>query len=189
MVRIDIVPLTEDRWPDLVSLFGRRGAAIPGRCWCMYYRRRGIRSADQNKAALRALVGRAVAPGLLAYEDETAVGWVSLGPREDYESLSRSPVARPLDDRRVWSIVCFFVDGQARGCGVADHLLRGALDYARSNGATLIEAFPIDKEERVDNEVAFVGTKRMFDRAGFSEVARRRPNRPVMRRALRPRKR
>lgn len=96
-------------------------------------------------------------------------------------------MAKPLDDRPVWSIVCFFVDRAARGRGVAERLLRGAVDYARSKGATLIEAYPIDKNERSENEAAFVGTKAIFDRAGFKEVARRRPTRPVMRRALRRR--
>jgi GNAT superfamily N-acetyltransferase len=77
--------------------------------------------------------------------------------------------------------VCFFVDLSMRGRGLAEHLLEAGLDYARSKGAERVEAYPIDKAVRVDNEVAFVGTKPMFNRAGFREVARRKPNRPVMR--------
>lgn len=186
MSAVEVHPLTEDRWPDLVDLFSRRGAAIPGRCWCMYYRQVGTgASVDANREALRSLADSDIAPGLLAYDDDSPVGWVSIGPREDFEALRRSPVAKPVDDRPVWSIVCFFVDRRARGRGVAARLLDAAVGYARSNGATLVEAYPIDKEVRSDNEVAFVGTKPMFDRAGFHEVARRTPTRPLMRRAVR----
>jgi GNAT superfamily N-acetyltransferase len=185
----DVRPLTMDRWLDLVDLFSRPGTGIPGRCWCMYYRQPGTGdSARANREALRSLVGSDIAPGLIAYEDGSPVGWVSIGPREDYGSLRRSPVAKAIDDRPVWSIVCFFVDRRARGRGVAEHLLHAAVEYARSNGATLVEAYPIDKRDRIENEVAFVGTKPMFDRAGFREVARQRPNRPMMRRSLRRRK-
>jgi ribosomal protein S18 acetylase RimI-like enzyme len=186
MANVEVHPLTADRWLDLVDLFGRRGAATPGRCWCMYWRQSGTgESAKTNREALRSLIGSGTAPGLIAYEAGSPVGWVSVGPRESYQSLSRSPVAKRIDDRAVWSIVCFFVDSNTRGRGIAHKLLRAAVEYARSKGATMLEAYPLDKGERSDNEVAFVGTKSMFDRAGFKEVARRRPARPVMRRALR----
>jgi ribosomal protein S18 acetylase RimI-like enzyme len=152
----------------------------------MYYRQVGTGdSAEANREALHSLVGSDIAPGLIAYEDDSPVGWVSIGPRQDYDSLRRSPVAKPIDDRPVWSIVCFFVDRRARGRGVAENLLHAAVGYARLKGATLVEAYPIDKDVRSENEVAFVGAKPMFDRAGFHEVARRRSTRPTMRRALR----
>jgi GNAT superfamily N-acetyltransferase len=188
MSSIEVHPLTADRWSDLVELFSRRGAAVPGRCWCMYYRQVGNGdSAAANRTALRSLVGTGIAPGLVAYQDGSPVGWVSLAPREEYVSLRRSPVAKPVDDRPVWSIVCFFVDARARGRGISKHLLGAAVEYARSNGATLIEAYPVDRGARIDNETAFVGVRSMFDRAGFREVARRRPGRPTMRRAIRRR--
>jgi ribosomal protein S18 acetylase RimI-like enzyme len=188
MSEVEVHPLTGDRWRDLVELFSRSGAAIPGRCWCMYYRQVGTGdSAEANREALRLLVDSNIAPGLIGYEDDSPVGWVSIGPHEDYESLRRSPVAKPIDDRPVWSIVCFFVDRRARGRGVAESLLQAAVGYARSMGARLVEAYPIDKDVRSENEVAFVGVKPMFERAGFHEVARRRPTRPTMRRALRRR--
>jgi ribosomal protein S18 acetylase RimI-like enzyme len=189
MTAIEVHPLTKDRWSDLVDLFGRRGASVPRRCWCMYWRQPGNgESAEANRAGLRSLIGSRTAPGLIAYEAGSPVGWVSVGPRADYESLRRSPVAKPIDDRPVWSIVCFFVDAHTRGRGIADRLLEAAVDHARSQGARLIEAYPIDRPQRSDNEVVFTGTKSMFDRAGFKEAARRNPTRPVMRRALRSRK-
>jgi GNAT superfamily N-acetyltransferase len=108
------------------------------------------------------------------------------GPREDYSKLRRSPVMKPVDDRPVWSIVCFFVDRSARGRGLSERMLRAAVDYARSRGAQLVEAYPVDRDERGDPDSMFFGTKSMYDRAGFREVARRRPTRPVVRKALRP---
>lgn len=124
-------------------------------------------------------------PGLIAYEDDRPVGWISLGPREDYEKLARSPVMKPVDDRPVWSIVCFFVDQKARGRGVSEALLRAAVDHARSRGATLLEGYPVDKPGRSQSDFLWFGAKRIFDRAGFREVARRTPTRPVMRKRIR----
>ena len=84
------------------------------------------------------------------------------------------------------SIVCFFVDRRARGRGLSERMLRAAVDYARSCGARLVEAYPVDKDERSHPDSMFFGAKSMYDRAGFREVARRRPTRAVVRKALRP---
>ncbi len=190
--KIDIEPLTPARWHDLVELFDRPGASIARGCYCMAYRRSGKRElpagigySEANKRELKALVDRGIVPGLLGYEDGRPVGWVSLGPREDYAKLERSPVMKPVDAKPVWSIVCFFVDANARRRGVADALLRGAIAWARSNGVTLLEAYPCDKPLRVRDDSLWFGSKPMFDRAGFTEVARRKPTRPVMRKTIR----
>jgi hypothetical protein len=65
-------------------------------------------------------------------------------------------------------------------------MLQAAVDYARSRGARLLEAYPVDRDQPSHPDSMFFGAKTMFDRAGFHEVARRRPTRPVVRRALRP---
>jgi ribosomal protein S18 acetylase RimI-like enzyme len=114
------------------------------------------------------------------------VAWVSLGPREDYAKLRRSPIMKPVDDRPVWSIVCFFVDRTARGRGLAERMLRAAVDHAHSRGARLLEAYPVDRDERSHPDDMFFGAKSMFDRAGFREVTRRKVTRPVVRKTLRP---
>lgn len=169
-----------------MKLFGRPGAAVSRRCWCMYYRQPGVgESAKANREALRSLLRPAAVPGLVAYLDGSPAGWISLGPRDHFPKLQRSSVAKPIDDVPVWSIVCFFVESKLRGSGIAEHLLRAGVAYARSKGATFVEAYPVDKRGSVDNESAFVGTRPMFARAGIQEVARRRPTRPVMRKALR----
>lgn len=178
-------PATSERWADLVALFGR---PIVRTCFCMYYRKTGAGTGvgHENRRAMKALVDRGVVPGLIGYEDGEPVAWVSLGPREDYPKLRRSPAMRPIDDRPVWSIVCFFVARGARGHGLSDRMLRAAVDYARSCGARLLEGYPLDLDEPSQPDAMFFGAKPMFDRAGFKEVARRRPQRPVVRKALRP---
>ncbi len=157
----------------------------------MYYRKSGASAsgavAQANKRALRALVNRDIAPGLVAYRNERPIGWISLGPREDYARLQRSSVMKPVDDKPAWSIVCFFIDPKERGKGVSKALLRAAIDYARSKGATLLESYPIDKKERSHPDFMWFGAKSMYDRAGFKEIARRKPTRPVMRRKVRAR--
>ena len=129
----------------------------------------------------------------MAYRDGEPVGWVSVGPRDDYARLQHSKVLGPVDDKPVWSIVCFVVARAARGQGVARALLDAAVDYAREHGATLLEAYPVETDgERVPAANAFKGTLGMFERAGFEVVERRRANsvsapRPIVRRAVRRR--
>jgi GNAT superfamily N-acetyltransferase len=190
-VKLEVRPLSKDTWNDLVELLGRPGGSIVRGCWCMYYRRSGqsgVGPGEKNKKALRSLVESGYVPGLIGYQDGSPVGWISLSPREDYAKLKRSPVMKPVDDKPVWSIVCFFVDKQARGRGVSAALLKGAIDYARSQGATLLEAYPVDKKGRSHPDFMFFGAKSMYDRAGFKEVARRKETRPVVRKAIRPKR-
>ena len=92
---------------------------------------------------------------------------------------------KPVDYRPVWSIICFFVDKKARGRGASKLLLKAGIDYARSQGATLLEAYPVDKPERSNPDFMWFGAKSIYDQAGFKEVARRKQRRPVVRRALR----
>ena len=191
-VKLRIEPLTSGRWRDFVSLFERPGLSVARGCYCMYYRRSGrqarppgVTYSEWNKRQLKALVDRGVVPGLVGYDKERAVGWVSLGPREDYAKLKRSQVMKPVDDQPVWSIICFVVDPQARGRGVADAMLKGAMAWARKRGARLLEAYPCDKPARARDDSMWFGAKSMFDRAGFTEVARRKATRPVMRKRAR----
>jgi ribosomal protein S18 acetylase RimI-like enzyme len=189
MPDLTIVPLTAARLDDLASLFDQGGD--PKWCWCAYYRVRGRTWSNSTPADNRALLGeladRALAPGLVAFSDAGVVGWVSLGPREDYQRLAYSKVLGPIDDRPVWSIVCFVVGRQSRGQGIAGALLDAAIDHARASGATTLEAYPTDTDGgRVPSANLFKGTLSMFVRAGFTVVARRQANvtsapRPIVR--------
>jgi GNAT superfamily N-acetyltransferase len=198
---MDIRPLTPDRLGDLAALFAQGGD--PKWCWCAYFRIRGVDFSAGSGARHRAVLEVAThdgvatdrAPGLVAYERDDAVGWVSVGPREDYERLAYSKVLAPIDETPVWSIVCFVVGRRWRGRGIARALLDAAVDYARDHGATTLEAYPVDVAdgERIGVGEAYRGTLAMFQRAGFTEVARRQwnatsPVRPIVRRAIRPRR-
>lgn len=183
-----IEPLTAARWPDLEALFGARGCSIARGCWCMYYRESGrpalpagVRLQDQRRRQLQALAGSEPAAGLLAYRDGQPVGWVALGPREQFAKLQRSPVMKPVDAQPVWSVVCFVVPPAHRRQGIASALLQAAVAYARAQGATLLEAYPVDKQPPGRDDWLWHGAKSMYDKAGFVEVARRRPQRPVVR--------
>ena len=142
---------------------------------------------DHNRAALEPVADREPAAGLVAYADGEAIGWVSVGRREDYVRLERSNVLARLDDRPVWSVVCFVVARRWRGRGVAAALLDAAVEHARRNGATLIEAYPVDPSRgRVSAAAAYMGPLAMFERAGFSVAARQQwnaksPIRPIVR--------
>jgi GNAT superfamily N-acetyltransferase len=198
---LDIVPVTQARFGDLAALFEEGGD--PKWCWCTYFRVRGRSWSNAtpagNRKELEGLAARDPdehsAPGLVAYREGRAIGWVSLGPRDDYDRLAHSRVLAPVDNAPVWSIVCFVVSRRARGKGVAAALLDAAIAYARDNGATLLEGYPVDTGQgRVPAASAYQGTLPMFERAGFRVVARRQwnataPIRPIVRLELTPKRR
>lgn len=188
-MKLTVAPLTPDRWPDLERLFNAKGCSQARGCWCMAYRRSGARAplppgmsrAQAERAGLRALVDAGNPPGLLGYRGDVPVGWVAVGPRDEFAKLERSPVMKAVDAQPVWSVVCFVVPPEYRGQGVAQALLEGAVAYAKRQGATLVEAYPVDKPARSADENIWFGAKSMYDKAGFEEVARRKQQRPVVR--------
>lgn len=188
-VSVRCVPATPERWEDLEALFGPRGACAG--CWCMYWRRSArayeAGKGDENREALRALVGSGEPPGLLAYREDRAVGWCSVGPRAAYPRLENSRILKPVDERPVWSVVCLFVERPQRRRGVSVALLRGAADYAAARGADWLEGYPVEPADgRAPDAFVWTGLAAAYRRAGFEEVARRSPTRPIMRKALRP---
>lgn len=183
-------PLTPERFADLEQVFNAKGCSIARNCWCMYYRGGGkdtgstrpeATKVQRNKEALRGLASHDPPPGLIGYRGKTPVGWVSLGPREDYGKLANSRVMKAVDETPVWSIICFVVPSEFRKQGVARELLEGAVEYAKKRGATLLEAYPVDGDAPGAARADWFGSMRMFDDAGFHEVARYRADRPIMR--------
>jgi GNAT superfamily N-acetyltransferase len=184
---LEILPVTAERWSDLAALFGPRGAC--GGCWCMHWR---LTSREYeagkgavNRRALQETVAAGPAPGLLAYDAGQPTGWCAVGPRATFARLVRSRILAPVDDRPVWSVVCFYVDRDHRGRGVTVALLEAATRYAAAQGARIVEGYPVEpRNENVPPVFAFTGLASAFRRAGFREVARRSPTRPIMRREV-----
>ena len=182
---LTVGPLTSGRWPALMDLFGPAGAS--NGCWCMYWRigpRYRDRPREDNKGDLRRLAASGRPPGLLAFDGGIAVGWCELAPRADLEWLAHSRYLQPVDDLPVWSVPCFYVRRTHRGRGVMDALIEAALPEAAAAGAPALEAYPVDTAVPAHTGNLFLGVASVFAEHGFEVVARRQPDRPIMRRFL-----
>jgi GNAT superfamily N-acetyltransferase len=185
MTSLEIHPLTADRWRDLESLFGPGGAS--GGCWCMWWRTGPefpTRKVATNKAAFKRVVAKGPPPGLIAYRDGKPAGWCEVCPRADLARLAGSRQLAPVDNKAVWSLPCFFVKRNARGLGIVGALIEEATRYARKHKAPALEAYPWDSDTKRAPAAVYTGVASTFTKAGFVEVARRAPQRPIMRFAL-----
>jgi GNAT superfamily N-acetyltransferase len=137
---------------------------------------------EGNRQAMKAIVESGEVPGLLAYEGDTAVAWCSVAPREQFPVLQRSRVLKPVDDRPVWSIVCFFIKKGYRSQGMSMRLLHAAVDYVREQGGQVVEGYPVEpRKDRMPTLFAYTGFASTFEKAGFVECVRRSETRPIMR--------
>jgi len=180
---LEFQPVTPERWRDLEALFGEHGAY--GGCWCMWWRLTRSEFAKQlgqgNKEAFKRIVDAGEIPGLLAYADGRPVAWCSVAPRETFPALERSRTLKRVDDKPVWSIVCFFIAKSARRKGVMQKLLRAAVECARAHGAKIVEGYPVEPTGSLSGSSGFTGVVSTFRKAGFVEVLRRSKTQPIMR--------
>jgi predicted GNAT family acetyltransferase len=184
---ITVIPLTPEYWPAFEDLFGAQGACYG--CWCTYFRlspgERKASNGEANRMLMRRRVEAGPPPGILAMEGDRALGWLQVGPRSDvpqWNSPRRvtAPLAdAPADDPAVWAMSCFFIRRTARGRGVTSTLVEQGLDFARGQGARMVEACPM--EEAGSAVSLYVGPASTFRRAGFVEVTSRKSGRPLMR--------
>jgi len=145
-------------------------------CWCLSWR---LSSKENRSLAgtaradkVRELCARELAPGVLAYRDGEVAGWAGIAPRAELHPFANSRKIPHLDDLPVWALWCVRVRPGFRKQGVTPALIDGAVDYARASGAPIVESYPVDNNgERVDLTMAFVGTRSMFERAGFVKAA------------------
>jgi predicted GNAT family acetyltransferase len=188
----DIRPLTPDLWPAFEDLFGKQGACYG--CWCTYFRlppaARRDASHASNKDFIRARIEAGPPPGLLAFEDGIVCGWMQIGPRADVPQWNNkgrgSAPVDPADavDPAVWAISCFFIRNSARSKGLTHHLVAVGVDFARKNNARFLEACPMDQSKDSRSLGLFVGSTRVFEKAGFERLAERKAGRPLMRLVL-----
>lgn len=189
MAAIVCKPLTEGRWDDFRAVMGPNGGFCG--CWCMYWRlpRSGFDGPARKglKRRFHAIAKAGPPPGLLAYRSAEPVGWIQVGPRAatpNWNGARRTSAPLTADegaDRRIWAVSCFVVPRTHRRKGIATALLAGAVAYARSRKARIIDACPVDTHETANPASIYHGVASMFEKAGFAEVARRRDNRPLMR--------
>lgn len=142
------------------------------------------KSGAKNRGELQSLVERRRVPGLIAYVDGDPAGWVSVAPRPQFGRIERSPILKPVDDAKAWSIVCLFIGRDFRGGGLGGELIDGAVRYALDKGAEAVEAYPVDtarNPRKLSAAELYVGTAKMFAKAGFKVVARHKDARPIMR--------
>ena len=167
---VDVLPATTERFADVATMLGpkRPDATV---CWCLSHRV----DARTNRALagpargdyVRDLCARPIAPGVLAYDDGEVAGWAAVAPRSELP-FARSTRIPHVDDLPVWSVWCIRVRPGHRGRGISHALLAGAVDHARSHGAPVVEGYPVDNGgHKVDLTMAFVGTRGLFERAGF----------------------
>jgi GNAT superfamily N-acetyltransferase len=134
-----------------------------------------------NRRAMKKVVATQTPPGLLAYDDDEPVAWIALSPRETFVRLSSSKVLAPVDDKPVWSVVCFFVRKDHRKQGLTVELLQAAAKFAKRNRAKILEGYPQELNKDLPAPFVWTGLAPAFRKAGFEEVARRSPTRPIMR--------
>ncbi|MGW9413005.1 GNAT family N-acetyltransferase [Arthrobacter cupressi] len=170
---IEIRPARQ--FEDVRTLVGPKKSLDSNVCWCLSYRV----PAKQNLALqgrqrgefVRQLLTEEVPPGVLAYDGGEPVGWAAVHPRSD-TSFARSRKIPSVDELPVWSVWCIRVRPGHRGKGISHALLEGAVEFARNNGAPAIEGYPVDNGgAKVDLTMAYVGTRKLFEDAGFSKAA------------------
>ena len=178
---LDIVPVTASNRADFEAFFSAPGA--PKWCWCMVWRRSSA-EAKQNDPASRKRqmmqrIGTGTPVGLLVRRQDEMVGWVSVAPRETYRNLGGPAEA---SGESIWSIVCFYVPRRLRGEGLVRRLIGAAVAYARANGATIVEAYPVPPDAP---SYRFMGFTTTFAAAGFADIGMGGVRRHVMRKTIR----
>lgn len=173
--------VTQERWGDLESLFEGRGG--PSHCWCMVWRPKpkgggGRLDNAAKKIALRGFVDAGTPVGLLGYEGGEPVAWCSIAPRDAYRRMSRIPDPDGIAPADVWAVACFFAVRRLRGTGITRRLIAAAVSLARSKGAAMVEAYPVDPDSP---SYKFMGTVPAFQSMGFECAGAEGKRRRVMR--------
>ncbi|MGH7734859.1 MAG: GNAT family N-acetyltransferase [Gemmatimonadales bacterium] len=179
-----IVPVSAGRWDDLCTVM--ESCSYGRKCWCAYWYLPNAQYkagwGETNRETLERLVKDSSEPGLIAYVGTQPAAWVSVAPRENFDRLRRSTNFARLDDKDVWAVNCFVVAKPFRGQGLMTELAGAAAEFALARGADGAEAYPIEPGPKSGAGDLYLGTLSAFASAGYAEVARPLPRRPIMRR-------
>ena len=168
---IEVRPATN--FDDVRTMMGPRRPDA-NVCWCLTYRipskeNQALRGPARGERVAALMEGGPI--GVLAYHGDEVVGWAAVAPRA-HTTFPRSRTIPHLDDAEVWAVWCIRVRPGHRGKGISHALLAGAIDFARSQGAPVLEGYPVDNQgEKVDLTMAYVGTRALFEKAGFQKAA------------------
>lgn len=181
---LDYQPLSKKNWPQLQQLFGERGAC--GGCWCMHWRLTNKEyernKGSGNKQLFYDLIISKAPLGILAFFQGEPIAWCSVSPRDSLPRLETSRILKRVDNKPVWSITCLFLKKEFRRKGLSKSIIKAACDYAKAQGASIIEAYPIiPKKEKMPDAFAWVGFANAFEQAGFEAVAQPSETRLYMR--------
>lgn len=177
-------PLTSSNWKQFEELMGEKGGC--GNCWCMFfripYKTFQANKPDGNKKLMKQLVNKGLPQGLIASMNNEPVGWIALAPREDYMKLANTRVFKPVDDKPVWSITCFFIKKGFRRMGLSQQLIKGAVNFAKRKKIKTLEAYPaIPYNEKVPYPFLWVGVLSSFIKNGFKIVRQSSKSRAMVR--------
>ena len=189
MAAFHFYPATPERWSDLESLFGKNGANAG--CWCMFWRLERAMfkktKGEGNRQILKQIVEGDEQPGILAYDGMQAVGWCGIAPREKLAALENSRILKRVDNQPVWSITCFFTLKEARRQGIMEALIKAAVKHAKSNGAQIVEAYPINMQspklagQTFNSYSGYMGVASAFRALGFEQVGQASETQLIMR--------
>jgi len=171
---ITIRPATLARFDDVAIMLGPKNPNSSV-CWCLSHRidakTNGALAGQARGEYVKKLCSRPVAPGVLAYDEHEVVGWAAVAPRSELP-FARSTRIPHVDDLPVWSVWCIRIRPGHRGKGISHALLDGAVAYARAKGAPAVEGYPVDNDgQKVDLTMAYVGTRKLCEDAGFIKAA------------------
>ncbi len=183
-MKLKLTPLTAANWKEFETLMGEKGGC--GNCWCMYfrlpYKTFQENKPDGNKKMMRKLVDKGLPQGLIASINKQPVGWIAMAPREDYMKIENSRAFKRIDEKPVWSITCFFVKKEFRHQGLSQHLIKGAVDYAKKKKIKTLEAYPaVPYDEKVPHAFLWVGVLSSFIKNGFKLVRQQSKSRAMVR--------
>ena len=181
---LKIQPVTPKRWADFELVMGPRGAC--GGCWCMSWRLSKSQFEKQkgatNKQQMKKLISNGEIPGILAYHKKQPIAWCSVAPRDCFPRLDKARTLKRVDDSPVWSIVCLYILKEYRRMGVSSRIIKAAAEYAVKKGGHIVEAYPVEMTDKSwPDPFLWTGTASAYRAAGFKEVLRRSPTRPIMR--------
>ena len=182
--RFNFFPVTKENWKDFEKLFGEKGACAG--CWCMSWlltkKDFDANKGAGNKKKMKKLVDNNTKPGILAYFNDVPVGWCAVAPRENYIRMENSRVLQRIDDKPVWSVVCFFTHKDYRRQGLSVELLNAVKEFVKMNKGKIIEGYPVEPSSgKIVDVFAWTGLAPAFRKAGFKEIIRRSDTRPIMR--------